>query len=189
MVMVPGERVCAAEEFVPGDGLYEEAGEVYAKQVGTPRFDQEERVVSLEYPERVPRLNVPGSIVYGRVSKVLDQFVLVELFPYKTRRFRLHPPSKYAVIHISKVRRGFVKDLRSEFGVGDWVRARIISMEKKFFIQLSTEGRQFGIIKAYCPRDRTPLRRKGNLLYCPRCRTTVRRKIAEDYGNPRVPLR
>lgn len=188
MVVVPGERVCTAEEFVPGDGLYEDAGDVYAKYVGDPRFDQDEKVVSLEYPKRVPRLNVPGSIVYGRVAKVYDQFVLVELFPYRTRRFRLLPPSKYAVIHISKVRRGFVRDLRSEFGVGDWVRARIILIEKKFFTQLSTEGRQFGIIKAYCPRDRTPLRRRGNLLYCPRCRTTVRRKIAEDYGHPRVPL-
>ncbi len=189
MFVTPGDRVCAAEEFVPGDGLFEENGEVLAKTVGAVKFDEDERVASVVAPKRVPRFNVPGSIVYGRVEKVYDQFVLVRLFPYKTRRFRLIPPSPYAVIHISRVRRGFVKDLRAEFGVGDWVRARVHSIEKRFFVQLTTEGREYGIIKAYCPHDRTPLRRKGNLLYCPRCRRVVRRKIAEDYGNPRVPLR
>ena len=187
MFVSPGDRVCTVEEFLPGDGVFEEGGDVYAKLSGDVRFDEKNRVVDVQPPKQVPRFNVPGSIVYGRVVRVYDQFVVVELFPYKTRRFRLLPPMKYAAIHISRVRRGFVKDLRSEFGVGDWIRARVHSIEKRFFIQLSTEGKEFGIIKAYCAHDRTPLRRKGNILYCPRCRRTYRRKIAEDYGNPRLP--
>jgi exosome complex component CSL4 len=81
----------------------------------------------------------------------------------------------------------FRSNVRDEFGIGDWVRAKIIDIQKKFFVQLSTEGSKFGVIKAYCPKCRAPLQRRGAVLYCPRCKTTVKRKIAEDYGRPNVP--
>ncbi len=136
---------------------------------------------------RVPRFNVIGSIVYGRVSQIYDQFVILELFPYNTRRFRLIPPFKYAAIHISQIRKGFVENIRDEFGIGDYVRAKVVKIIKKYYMQLSTVGAKFGIIKAFCPHDRTPLRRRGKVLYCPVCKREFKRKIAEDYGNPKLP--
>lgn len=187
MFVTPGEKLAEVEEFMPSDGSYELEGIVYAANVGEVRYDHDEREVRVSSPKRVPRFNVVNSIVYGRIIQTFDQYAVVELYPYNTRRFRLIPPSKFATIHISHIRRGFVENVRGEFGVGDWVRAKIIGIQKKRFVQLSTEGAQYGIIKAYCPVCRHPLSRRGTVLYCPRCRRTFRRKIAGDYGQPKLP--
>lgn len=187
MFAAPGEKLAEAEEFMPSGGAYETDGIVYAANVGDVRYDHGERTVCVVFPKQAPRFNVANSIVYGRVTQTFDQYVVVELFPYSTRRYRLIPPSKYAVIHVSNIRRGFVENARDEFGVGDWVRAKIVSIQKKRFIQLSTEGPQYGVIKAYCPVCRRPLLRKGHTLCCPRCRREFKRKTAGDYGNPRLP--
>jgi len=155
--------------------------------VGTPKFNERERVVNVEPPMRVPGINVTGSIVYGRVFQFVGSFVLLFLYPYKSARFRLVPPGPIGAIHISQIRKEFVEDIRNEFGIGDWVRAKVIRIIKKFYPQLTTVGSNLGVIKAYCPHDRTPLKRRGNLLYCPTCRRTFRRKVASDYGEPRLP--
>ena len=187
MVVTPGENIAIAEEFMPGVGAYERDGEVFAAVVGEPKFDQIEREVRIDSPRKIPRRNVVGSIVYGRVVQVYDKYAVVELFPYNTRRFRLVPPSRLSTIRIANIRRGFVKTVRDEFGVGDWIRAKILKIQKRFYVDLSTEGSRFGVIKAYCPKCRRPLVRRGATLYCPRCKLTVKRKIAEDYGNPVLP--
>ncbi len=186
--VLPGDKICEAEEYLPGRGAYvDEEGSVRSKISGTPRFNSAERTVSVSFPGRAPGINVVGSVVYGRVFQILSQIVLVQLFPYKTRRFRLVPPGMIGAIHISDIRREFVEDIWGEFGVGDWVRARIKRVVKRFYPQLSTVGKEYGVIKAYCPHDRTPLVRRGAMLYCPRCKRTFKRKIAFDYGDPRLP--
>jgi len=184
---VPGERLAEVEEFMPSDGSCELDGIVFATNVGDVQYDSNDRVVRVVFPKRSPRLNVANSIVYGRISQTFDHYAAVELYPYSTRRYRLLPSSKHATLHISKIRKGFVKSVRGELGVGDWIRAKIISIQKKRFIQLSTEDAQYGIIKAYCSLCRQPLLRRGAALYCPRCKRSFRRKISGDYGQPRLP--
>lgn len=187
MTVTPGERLAAAEEFMPADGAYEDGGDVYAAVVGEPEYDSDEYSVRVNTPIKQPRLNVVNSIVYGRVMQTFDNYALVELYPYSTKRYRLTPPSSYAMLRVSNVKRGYTKSVRDEFGVGDWIRAKISDIKAKFYVNLSTEGPKLGVIKAYCPRCRTPLVRKGRDLYCPKCKIRVHRKIAEDYGNPQLP--
>ncbi len=187
MVVTPGDRIAAAEEFMPSDGSYEEGGDVYASVVGEPRYDQERYTVRVDASMKQPRMNVVNSIVYGRISQLYDNYAVVELFPYSTKRYRLVPPSSFAMLRVSSVRRGYVKSMRDEFGVGDWIRAKISDIKERFYVNITTEGPKFGVIKAYCPRCRAPLVRRGRDLYCPRCKIRVHRKIAEDYGNPQIP--
>ncbi|MDN5358699.1 MAG: exosome complex component [Candidatus Diapherotrites archaeon] len=187
MFVTPGEKLAEVEEFMPSDGAYESEGIVYASSIGVPKYDEMEHEVRVESPKRIPRFNVVNSIVYGRITQTFDQYAVVELFPYNTRRFRLIPPSKYATIHVSNVRKGFVENVRNEFGVGDWIRAKIVGIQKRRFVQLSTEGANYGIIKAYCSVCRRPLSRRGAVLYCPRCKREYRRKITMDYGQPKLP--
>ena len=187
LFVTPGEKLAEVEEFMPSDGAYEKGGIVYSATIGEPRYDDIEHEVRVSAPVKVPRLNVVNSIVYGRITQTFDQYAVVELFPYNTRRFRLIPPSKFATIHISHVAKRFVENVRNEFGVGDWIRAKIVGIQKRRFVQLSTEGANYGIIKAYCPVCRRPLSRKGAVLYCPRCKRTYKRKIAMDYGMPKLP--
>ena len=181
--VIPGDKLCEAEEYLPGRGAYvDEEGSVRSKIVGTPKYSESERTVTVSFPGRAPGINVVGSVVYGRVFQIIGQFVLLQLFPYNTRRFRLVPPGPIGAIHISDIRKEFVEDIWGEFGIGDWVRARVKRIVKKFYPQLSTVGKEYGVIKAYCPYDRTPLVRRGAHLYCPRCTRTFKRKIAFDYG-------
>ncbi len=185
---LPGDKVCEVEEYLPGRGVYaDEDGGVYSKLVGEPRFNEAEKTVSVQFPRKSPGINVVGSIVYGRIFQLLQQVALVQLFPYRTARFRLIPPSPIGAIHISDIRKEFVEDIRNEFDVGDWVRAKIKRIVKRFYPQLTTVGRELGVIKAYCPHDRSPLVRRGADLVCPRCRRKFKRKIAQDYGDPRLP--
>ncbi|NPA86934.1 MAG: RNA-binding protein [Candidatus Diapherotrites archaeon] len=186
----PGEKICEVEEYLPGRGTYaDEDGGVYAKIVGKEKFNNIERTVSIVPPpgKRIPGINVVGSIVYGRVFQVLNKVALLHLYPYKTARFRLVPPGPIGAIYIGDVRREFVEDLHNEFEVGDWVRAKIKRIVKKFYPQLTTVGKDLGVIKAYCPHDRTPLVRRGAELYCPKCKRKFKRKIAFDYGDPKLP--
>ncbi len=187
---LPGEKLCEVEEYLPGRGAYvDEDGGVYAKVIGEPSFNEATKTVSILPPKgsKLPGINVVGSIVYGRIFQILSQIALVQLFPYKTARFRLVPPGLIGAIHISDIRKEFVEDIRNEFDVGDWVRAKVKRIVKKFYPQLTTVGRELGVIKAYCPYDRTPLIRRGAELYCPHCKRTFKRKIAMDYGDPKLP--
>ncbi len=183
----PGEFICYLEEYLPSWGAYSDNEEVYASLVGVPRYNEDEKTVSIEAPMKVPRFNAPNSIVYGRVIQVLDQFVILQLFPYKTRRFRLIPTLGFGAIHISKIRKEFVADIREEMDVGDIVRARVQEIVKRFFLRLSTVGDNFGVIKAFCPHDRSELRLRKGELVCPVCKRKFKRKIALDYGNPQLP--
>ena len=186
----PGEKICEVEEYLPGRGAFvDEDGGVYAKIMGNPSFNEAERTVSILPPPRkkIPGINVVGSIVYGRVFQVLNKLALVQLFPYHTARFRLMPPGPIGAIYIADVKKEFVEDMRNEFDVGDWIRAKIKRIVKRFYPQLTTVGKELGVIKAYCPYDRTPLVRRGAELYCPKCKRKFKRKIAIDYGDPKLP--
>ena len=184
----PGEKICEVEEYLPGRGTYsDEDGGVYSKFVGEPRFNEMQKTVSVSFPGKTPGINVVNSVVYGRIFQVMSQIALVHLFPYKTARFRLHPPSTVGAIHISDIKKEYVENIYDEFDVGDWIRAKIKRITKKFYPQLTTVGKEYGVIKAYCPYHRVPLVRRGNELYCPYCKRTFKRKIAFDYGNPRLP--
>lgn len=184
---VPGDTLAEVEEFMPSDGTYEREGVVRASNVGDVLYCNNDREVRVAFPGCAPRFNVVGSIVYGAVVQTYDQHAVVELFSYRTKQFRLIPPSTHAVVHISNVRRGFVENVRGEFGVGDWIRAKIVGIQKRRFIRLSTEPAYCGVIKAFCPVCRQPLMRKGSLLRCPHCGRAVKRKISEDYGHPKLP--
>ncbi len=183
----PGEKICEVEEYLPGRGTYADDTGVYAKVSGEPIINEKERTVSIQPAMKVPGINVPGSIVYGRVTQIIGQFVLLELFSYNTARFRLVPPGPIGAIHISDIKKEFVEDIHNEFQPGDWVRAKIKRVVKKFYPQLTTVGKELGIIKAFCSYDRSPLKRYGNTLVCPTCGRTYKRKIAHDYGRPSLP--
>ncbi len=187
-VVLPGDEICSVEEFLPGDGTYEKEGIVYAEVLGRVVRDTRERKVSVVPPKKPAKFNVPGSYVYGVVTQVMDQVAILHLYPYYTRRFLILPPYPYGSIHVSKVKKGYVETMRKEFRPGDWVRAKVLEIQKKYFIRLTTVGSELGLIRAYCPRCRTPMVRQGSRLRCPRCKYSEERKLASDYGNPKLPL-
>ena len=95
------------------------------------------------------------------------------------------PTDKYfkikdAILHISKVKRGFVKNLRDEFAIGDIIRARVVGVSK-LAVYLSTQGEEFGIVKGFCRKCRKSMEYINNVLFCRRCRISELRKVAKGF--------
>ncbi|MDK2914044.1 MAG: exosome complex component [Thermococcaceae archaeon] len=180
-LVLPGDYLGVIEEYMPGNGVKEENGELYAVIAGRVRIDPEKMEISVEPITDTPPLPKVNDVVIGRVIEVKSQSVIVQLIKIEGRENdREIATSKLAGIHVSQVKPGYVEDLSKEFKIGDIIRARVISNEKSP-IQLSTKGPDLGVIYALCTRCRTPLVRRGDRLVCPRCGNVETRKLSSLY--------
>jgi exosome complex component CSL4 len=178
--VVPGEYLATAEEFMPGEGAYEEDGKVYSSCTGVVLVDVRTKRISVFPRTAVPPELKRGDIVVGKVEEVKDQAASVHIGVLRGREDRQLPLPDFGTIHISEVRGSYLKDLSREFKPGDIVRARVINV-RRGTIQLTTVGDNLGVIMASCSRCRTPLDRDGTKLKCPNCGNIELRKLASDY--------
>jgi exosome complex component CSL4 len=178
--VVPGDYLATAEEFMPGEGAYEEDGKVYSSCTGVLLVDVRTKHISV-----FPRTTVPpelkrGDIIVGKIEEVRDQTATVHIGVLRGREDRQLPLPDYGSIHISQVRGSYLKDLSHEFRAGDIVRARVTNV-RRGSIQLTTAGENLGVIMAACSRCRTPLDNVDDKLKCPSCGNVELRKLASDY--------
>ncbi|CAB48976.1 exosome complex RNA-binding protein Csl4 [Pyrococcus abyssi] len=178
--VLPGDYLGVIEEYLPGEGVIVEDGNLYSARAGWVKINKDKVEISLEPASSVPPIPKKGDIVYARVIDVKQQAVLLRMIKIEGQENREIATSKLAGIHISQVKDGFVEDLRNEFKIGDIVRARVIADEKSP-IQLTTKDPDLGVVYALCSKCRTPLVRKGNQLVCPRCGNVETRKISTLY--------
>jgi len=159
--VLPGDFIGTSEEFLPGSGTYEADGNVYAANVGTVQINSKERSVSILPRTDVPPIPKVGDIVIGRVSDIKGSVALVNIARIKGQEDReIATPEQGAIL-----------------------RAKVIDAKT---LRLSTDGRDLGVIKAFCSKCTTALKRKGGKLECPKCKRMETRKIAEDYGSGNV---
>ncbi|AMM54215.1 exosome complex RNA-binding protein Csl4 [Pyrococcus kukulkanii] len=178
--VLPGDYLGVIEEYLPGDGVIVEDGNLYSARAGWVKIDKDKIEISLKPASSTPPIPKVGDIVYARVIDVKQQAVLLRMIKIEGRDNREIATSKLAGIHISQVKDGFVEDLRNEFKIGDIVRARVITDEKSP-IQLTTKDPDLGVVYALCSKCRTPLVRKGNQLVCPKCGNVETRKLSTLY--------
>ncbi|MDF2955227.1 exosome complex RNA-binding protein Csl4 [Candidatus Alkanophaga liquidiphilum] len=176
-LVVPGDFLGTSEEFIVGDGVYDERGKIYAAVVGEVKI--EDKRISV-----VPRVGTPplpraGDIVIGRVEDVKENVVVVSIACIQGCENRSVATSERGIIHISNIKNSYVTNLQQEFAHEDIVRAKVIDAKA---LRLSTEQRNLGVIKAICGRCKSSLVRRGNVLFCETCRKVEMRKIADDYG-------
>jgi len=187
-LVLPGDYLGVIEEYLPGEGVREENGELYATRAGKVRINPEKMEISVQPVTDTPPLPQVGDIVLARVIEVKPQAVIVQLLQIEGRENdREIATSKLAGIHISQVKEGFVEDITREFKIGDIVRAKVIANEKSP-IQLSTREKDLGVVYALCSRCRTPLIRRGDRLICPRCGNVETRKLSPYYRKMKVSL-
>ncbi|MDV3104410.1 exosome complex RNA-binding protein Csl4 [Thermococcus waiotapuensis] len=179
-LVLPGDHLGVIEEYLPGEGVKEENGELIATRAGRVRIDQEKMEIYVEPVTDTPPLPKVGDIVLARVIDVKPPAVMVNLLRIEGEIRREIATSKMAGIHVSSIKNGFVEDLSSEFKIGDIVRARVISNEKSP-IQLTTKDPDLGVVYAFCSRCRTPLIRRGDKLICPKCGNIETRKLSRLY--------
>ncbi|MBP1912304.1 exosome complex RNA-binding protein Csl4 [Thermococcus stetteri] len=187
-LVLPGDYLGVIEEYLPGEGVREENGELYATRAGRVRINPEKMEIRVEPVTDIPPLPKVGDVVIGRVVEVKPQAVIVQLISIEGRENdREIATSKLAGIHISEIKDGFVEDITKEFKIGDIIRAKVIANEKSP-IQLSTKGPDLGVVYALCSRCRTPLIRRGDKLICPRCGNVETRKLSSLYRKLKVSL-
>lgn len=176
-LVLPGEMIGTSEEFIPGEGVFEENGKIFSKNVGIVEIDKKDKRIMVK-PKNPPAMLKNGDVVIGTVSDVKSAMVVVSIEKI-TGKNRAITGEKTGAIHISKVSSGYVKDIGSEYKRNDIIRAKVIQVIPS--VQLSTAEPDLGVIWAVCPKCKNVLEKDGNMLVCRRCERTEHRKIARDY--------
>ncbi|MEM3402027.1 MAG: exosome complex RNA-binding protein Csl4 [Candidatus Hadarchaeales archaeon] len=179
-LVLPGDLLATVEEFVPGEGVYEEDGKIYSGVVGMVLIDMRAKKISVFVGQNAPPVLKTGDIVIGRIDEVRDQFASVFLVAMRGKENRELPAPKTGIIHISKAHTTYVRDLGRLFRPGDVIRAKVVGVQREN-IQLTTAERDLGVLVALCSRCRDILKREGGKLVCPNCGSVESRKIAADY--------
>jgi exosome complex component CSL4 len=179
-LVFPGAFLTTGEEFAPGFNTFEdEKGNILASCVGKAEFDPATREVSVSCIKETKVLD-EGAVVTGMVTSVKENVALVEIFEAKKNNDDLKIPNPFAVLLISAVSEAFVKNLRDMFRIGDIIRAKVAKVNT-YGTDLTTKGREFGTLKAFCIKCRHPLRLFGTQLKCTNCGNTETRKVSSGY--------
>ncbi|RLG72812.1 MAG: RNA-binding protein, partial [Methanobacteriota archaeon] len=150
--VLPGDFLGVAEEFLPGEGAYEEKGEILSSVVGVPRVDPKTRKLHVKGVKQPPKPR-RGDLVVGRVVEVKNQVVLVELACVVGSEDRGLSPPSLGAIHISKISKRYVENLLSEFQPGDIVLARVVRATR-VSVEMTTASPELGVITSWCGRCR-----------------------------------
>ena len=174
-LVLPGDYLGAAEEFLPGPGTYEDRGRIYASVLGTPRVDAQDRTVLVEARNAIPEVH-DGDVVYAVVDELKTAMAICTILSTATNR-RGVPGAPEGTVHISKAKDGFTETLSSEFAVGDVIVARVLQARPS--IKLTTAPNSLGVVSARCQLCHAVLRLGGAELVCPRCGHREHRKLAK----------
>jgi exosome complex component CSL4 len=174
-LVLPGDYLGAAEEFLPGRGTYEDSGRIYASVAGTPTVHPGDRTVRVEARNAVPDL-AEGDLVYARVDELKSAMAICTVLMPATVH-RGVPGHPEGTVHISKAKDGYTESLAGEFAVGDILLAKVLQARPS--IKLSTAPPTLGVVSARCQQCHAILRIGESELVCPRCGNRERRKVAK----------
>ncbi len=174
-LVLPGDYLGAAEQFLPGRGTYEDRGRIYASVLGQPAIDPRDRTVRIEPRNAVPEVR-EDDLVYARVEEIKTAMAIVEVLATATSK-RSVPGKPEGSVHISKAKDGYTETLAGEFAVGDILLARVLQSRPS--IKLSTAAATLGVVSARCQACHALLTIGPKELVCPRCGHTERRKLAK----------
>lgn len=175
--VLPGDEVAIAEEYMSGEGTYEENGRIFSSAVGELDLDTHEKLARV-VPFNPPIVLVEGDVVFARISDAKPAMAICFVVSQEGHD-RDVSSETLAAIHVSKIASSYVEDAGDLLRPGDLVRATVIQAFPS--VQLSTSGPHFGVVRALCTGCRRPLDKRGDKLYCPECEQTEVRKVADDY--------
>ncbi|MGM0510258.1 MAG: exosome complex RNA-binding protein Csl4 [Thermoplasmatota archaeon] len=176
--VVPGDKIGTSEEWLPGEGTYEDGGFVYSSAFGKVEYDEENLEAHVRPVNPISRLEV-GSVIYGTIKDRRSSIVTVDINVVEGRSRSVRMDME-GTLHISKVSDDYTDDLKNEYLKNDIIRAKVTQVDPS--IQLTTVGKTYGVVSGYCSRCRGHMDVKGSKLYCPRCDIREDRKISKFYG-------
>ncbi len=181
-LVLPGELVAVSEEFMAGEGTYDQDGKIYSSYVGEVDLDAQKKVARVKAFNPPVELKV-GDVVFGTVRDVKETMAMITLFQAEGTERQISGETE-ASLHISKISSGYTESIRNELRKTDIIRGIIIQVSPS--LQLATDRDNLGVLRALCTRCRSPLVQKGRDLYCEICKRNESRKAASDYSDPSV---
>ncbi|MEE8400945.1 MAG: exosome complex RNA-binding protein Csl4 [Candidatus Hydrothermarchaeaceae archaeon] len=182
--VLPGKEVGFSEEFIPGEGTYEEEGKIFASSTGLVTVDLNERKITVASKTSVPIVLKDGDKVIGVVANLRPQVGVVDIIKLLGNGRGL-PGKISAGIHISKLRDSYVSEISKEIGVGDIIIAKVVNVNRRP-MDISLVDKDLGVIKSYCEKCSTPLVLTDKKLMCNKCNRPVYKKLSTEYGKGQV---
>jgi exosome complex component CSL4 len=174
-LVLPGDYLGAAEEFIPGRGTYENRGRIYASLLGTPRVDPRDRSIRVDPRNGIPEIR-EDDLVYARVDELKTAMAICTILSTADSP-RPVPGAPEGTVHISKAKDGYTESLSGEFAVGDILVARVLQAHPS--VKLTTAAAPLGVLAARCQVCHALLHIGPKELVCPRCGHVERRKLAQ----------
>ena len=179
--VVPGDFIGTEEEYLSGEGTFSDNEKIYSTITG--EASEAARKLAVFQKRPLKPLGI-GNTIIGTVENIVEPSALVSM-QVGVGEHRFGETDDYAVLHASMIRKGFVKNVRDEYKIGDIIRAKIVDMRNGEF-RLSTDGEELGAIKAFCHVCRHPMKFESGLLSCENCGAKDNRKIAKDYRKAEI---
>ena len=181
-IVMPGDKLGIIEQYLPGEGTYDDEGEIKSAVLGNVRIDQRRKVISVESQAKPALLKV-GDIIYGQITDIKSQRANVNIDCIKDNARPLALPYMGA-IHISQAKKDYLEKLGDAFRIGDIVQAKVVRITGDN-VDLSTTDRDCGVLKAMCTRCRDYMHTtaRKNEVQCYTCNKKERRKVSINYVN------
>lgn len=179
-VVLPGDELSTSEELLAGDGTYEEDGVIRSSRMGIYVVDDKQRHAMVTPLTSIPVVIKNGDIVLAEAVSVRSMMIIANVFHVQGQKRPISGDTN-GTLHVSEISQSYIKNPEEAFLLGDIFRAKVIQVKPS--LQLTTKGREYGVIKALCSQCRHPLKLKENMLECGQCGHKEKRKMAFDYGN------
>ena len=182
-IVMPGDKLGIVEQYVPGNGTYDDDGEIKSSVLGNVKINQKNKVISVDSKLESPALLKKGDIVYGQITDIKSQRANVNIDCIKDNPRPLALPYMGA-IHISQAKKDYLEKLSDAFRIGDIVQAKVVKITGDN-IDLSTVNKECGVLKAMCTRCRDYMHttKKKDEVQCNACNRKERRKVSINYVN------
>ena len=179
----PGDKLASAMEYMPGKGVYEENGELFAGVCGEVNEDNEKMKISILPSVSIPVEIKEGDTVFGRIQMTRDSMASVEILKLKGEKRSI---GNYTVgtLHVAKMSRDYVSNVKDVYQSNDLIQATVI--KAKPAIELATNSDNDGVVLARCNVTHDVLKLVDGELWSEELRKRVPRKISKIYGKVQV---
>ena len=181
-IVLPGDKLCVIEEFMPNEGSYESVdGNVRASVIGRVQFNASSKIVKVQ---GFKKLSMPlsGSFIIGVVTATKEDLAFVDIL--LDNDGKAFPGRFTGVIHVSQAHTKFIKNIEEAIKPNDVIRAKVLTSITPY--QLTLRAPNLGVIMAFCSICGNALVKKdAETLVCPICGNVEKRKIAINYVKQR----
>jgi exosome complex component CSL4 len=173
-IVFPGEAITTEEEYSAGTNAFAQNGVIKSSTTGEIILDDTTKEASVR-GKKILELE-RGDTVTGKVMLVKESQAVIELLSAENNK--KITGVKTAQLPVRNVSTEYITELKKIIKVGDIVRAKIDSISP-LAIDLITNEKGLGIIKAYCTNCRKEMEYSNQKLMCINCGSIEERKWFE----------